>query len=83
MFAAIGIPTVASDVPSYREFLDHGVNGYLAFTPGEWHEPLKLLLESAALRKKIGAAGKKTASERYSISAIVDEWERVLTRVLT
>lgn len=82
-FAAVGIPTVASDVPPYREFIEHGVNGYLAFSPNDWYDPLKLLLESEKLRKKIGSAGKKTASKRYSISAVADEWERVLTRVLT
>jgi len=82
MFAGVGIPTVASDVPSYRELIEHGVGGYLAFTPDDWYKPLSALIESRGLRDKIGAAGQKTARELYSTAVVVDEWERVLRRVL-
>lgn len=80
-FAAQGIPVVASDVPSYREFIINGENGFLAFGPDDWDEPLGELLEDQGLRERMGAEGRETARARYSIDAVVDEFCEVLGKL--
>ena len=82
MFAGVGIPTVASDVPSYREFIEDGVSGFLPFSPDDWYEPLLRLVESSGLRETVGAAGMVAARSRYNIETVIKKWEYVLRRVL-
>lgn len=79
-FASVGLPVVASDVPSYREFIDNGKNGFLAFGPNDWEEPLGVLLGNESLRKKIGSVGKK-AAQKFSIDRIIDDYEKLINRI--
>lgn len=67
-YMSVGVPTVASYTPTNAWAISEGVNGYLARTEEEWVEKLTLLIKDAALRKKIGLAGRKTAEERFSVS---------------
>jgi glycosyltransferase involved in cell wall biosynthesis len=80
-FASVGLPVIASDILSYREFIKHGENGFLVFAPWELDEPLIALLDSQELRKKIGDAGQKTARVMYSIEGVVDQFVSVLQRL--
>lgn len=44
-YAALGLATVASDVPAYREVIKHGENGLLVQSNDDaWHEALKSLI---------------------------------------
>ncbi|HEX8287409.1 MAG TPA: glycosyltransferase family 4 protein [Pyrinomonadaceae bacterium] len=65
-YMALGIPTVCSPVGVNSKIINDGVNGFLADGKGEWIEKLKKLLHSFELRKKFGAAGRKTVEESYS-----------------
>ena len=66
-FMACGVPVVASAVGVNREIIQDGVNGFLASAPAEWHEKLRRLLVDPDLRRRIGAAGRRTIEERYSV----------------
>ncbi len=66
-YMAAGVPCVASPVGVNKEIVQDGVNGFLAATPQEWKEKLSLLIEDAALRQRLGAAGRRTVEERYSL----------------
>jgi len=68
-FMACGAPVVASDVGMNRELIEDGVNGCLASTPEAWVEQLTRLLADAALRQRMGLAGRRTIEERYSVQA--------------
>lgn len=48
--AARGIPVIASDLPSYRSFIQHGVNGFLVKQKHEWAKYMKVLIEDTELR---------------------------------
>jgi glycosyltransferase involved in cell wall biosynthesis len=67
-FMACGVPVVAAAVGVNREIIQDGVNGFLASTDAEWDHKIGLLLGDAALRARLGAAGRKTIEERYSLS---------------
>src|SRR5207247_525665 len=84
-FMACGVPVVAAPVGVNRDIVEDGVNGLLASTPAEWIEKLRRLLADPALRATLGARGRRTIEERYSldvnapkmVDAVLDAVERV------
>lgn len=66
-YMACGLPVIASPVGVNREIVTHGVNGYLADTEQEWRQALTRLLGDPDLRRAMGAAGRKTVEDRYSL----------------
>jgi glycosyltransferase involved in cell wall biosynthesis len=67
--AALGIPTVASQIDPFAAAIRHGENGYLAANLAEWMEHLNSLAADVALRRRIGAAARATALARYGPDA--------------
>ena len=67
-YMAVGVPVVASSVGMVKDFIEDGVNGYLAKTEEEWVEKISKLMEDSNLRRNIGFAGRKTVEEKYSVS---------------
>jgi glycosyltransferase involved in cell wall biosynthesis len=66
-FMSCGVPVVASAVGVNREIVQDGVNGFLASTPGEWRQKLSALMGDGELRRRMGAAGRRTIQARYSL----------------
>jgi glycosyltransferase involved in cell wall biosynthesis len=66
-FMSCGVPIVASAVGVNREIVQDGVNGFLASTPDEWRQKVTALMQDADLRRRMGAAGRRTIQERYSL----------------
>ena len=66
-FMSCGVPVVASAVGVNREIVQDGVNGFLASTADEWRQKLAALMADADLRRRMGAAGRRTIQERYSL----------------
>ena len=55
-YAACGVPCIASPVGATREIVRNGVTGMTATTHDEWKSALLSLIDSAELRKSMGAA---------------------------
>ncbi|PLW93919.1 MAG: glycosyl transferase family 1, partial [Marinilabiliales bacterium] len=68
-YMALEIPTIMSPVGVNSEIIEDGKNGFLANDPDEWVEKISRLIEDSALRKKMGAAGRQTVIEKYSVHA--------------
>lgn len=66
-YMACGLPVVASPVGVNAEIVEHGVNGFLASTEGEWHEALHILLHDPDLRRQMGAAGRRKIVKDFSL----------------
>ena len=66
-YMACGLPVVASPVGVNSEIVEHGVNGFLAETEEDWSKALETLLGDAALRQRMGAAGRKKVEQNYSL----------------
>lgn len=75
---SMGAATVMSPVGVNTEIVQHGVNGLLARTDDEWVELLGRLIEDAPLRRRIGAAGRETVVQRYSVK----RWQEPLADLL-
>jgi glycosyltransferase involved in cell wall biosynthesis len=66
-FMACGVPVVASAVGVNREIIQDGVNGFLASTDDEWVDKIGRLLIDRDLGRRLGAAGRRTVEDRYSL----------------
>ena len=66
-YMAAGLPVVANRIGVSEEMVVHGKTGYLASTPDEWAESVARLAENPALRREMGAAGRRLVEERYSV----------------
>ncbi len=75
---AMGAATVMSPVGVNTEIVAHGENGLLAATDEEWLEQLSRLIDDAALRRRLGEAGRETVVQRYS----VQRWAPTLASLL-
>lgn len=68
-YMALAIPTLMSPVGVNTEIIQQGINGYLPAREEEWVAILSELIEDRQLRERIGAAGRKTVEEHYSVDA--------------
>lgn len=80
-YAALGIPVVASDVGPYRDFVQHGVTGFLCRDDHDWFRYLRMLTEDAALRETMGAAARVQAGE-HTIEGNAWRWREAYESVL-
>lgn len=78
---AMGLPVVATPIPSYEPVIEQGVNGFLARSSGEWLQYLSALRDPA-LRKSMGEQARQTALERYSMDRQAEKLIAVLNGVV-
>lgn len=66
-YLALGIPAVVSPVGVNTTIITHGVNGFVCTTDEEWLNSLRTLISDAALRTRMGQAGRTTVEQYYSV----------------
>jgi glycosyltransferase involved in cell wall biosynthesis len=76
-YAALGIPTVASDVGPYADNIEHGVTGFLVKRDHEWTKYLRDLTNDEAMRKEIGDNAREWAKTQI-LEDHIDEWKDTL-----
>lgn len=76
-YAALGIPCVASNVGPYKDFVEHGVTGFLVDKPGEWKEYVGLLVKDVDLRERMGKNARIKAFD-YTIQRNAWRWADAL-----
>lgn len=77
-YMSLGIPAVCSDVGANRDVINHGENGFLAKTPEEWLNFLEKLIDDSRLRAELGAAGRETIVESYSMIKCAELFEQAV-----
>jgi glycosyltransferase involved in cell wall biosynthesis len=68
-YMACAKPVVASPVGINTDIVTERV-GYLAADAAQWYTALRELAEDAALRNRVGRAGRLAVEERYSLQAV-------------
>ena len=78
-YMAAGLPVVTNPVGTNGELVVPGETGFLANTPEEWAEAIRLLASDAELRHKLGRAGRRLVEERYSVA----RWQEPFAAAIT
>ena len=81
-YMAVGVPTVATNVGSTPMVVRHGHNGLLVKTEEQWLEALEQLIDDSELRRRLGANGRRTVVENYSIQAVRQKYLAILDNVV-
>jgi len=80
-YGALGIPVIASDSEAYRDFVLHGVTGFLVKRDHEWAGYLSELAADAGLRASMGAKARELA-RGHVIEQGYKLWEQAYERLL-
>ncbi|MGA8148696.1 MAG: glycosyltransferase [Gallionellaceae bacterium] len=78
MKMSIGLPVIATPIPSYEPVIEHGVNGFFARSKRDWQECL-IALRDPARRQEMGMAARASVEKKYSM----EEQALKLIRVLS
>ena len=81
MYMACEIPSVVSYTPVNAEVIEHGANGFIVDGDDAWEATLEALIRDAALRRRVGRAGRETIVDRYSLVAGSAKLMRILREV--
>lgn len=76
-YAALGIPTIASDVGPYADNIKHGVTGLLVKYEHEWQKYLRELANDEAMRKELGDNARAWARTQ-TLEGNIDKWKEAL-----
>jgi glycosyltransferase involved in cell wall biosynthesis len=79
-YMAVGVPGVVSRVGTAKQIVRDGENGFLATSDDEWVEKICRLIEQPELRQRIGAAGRRTAVDDFSVASNAPKLLEVLQR---
>jgi glycosyltransferase involved in cell wall biosynthesis len=77
MKMCVGLPVIATPIPSYEAVVHHGRNGFLPRTPADWLTCLEALRDPSR-RRDMGERARETVIRTYS----KDEQARLLIEVL-
>jgi glycosyltransferase involved in cell wall biosynthesis len=77
MKMCMGLPVIATPIPSYEPLIRQGENGFFARTRSEWLAHLETLRDPD-VRERIGQAARASVLQRYSM----EEQARLLSNVL-
>ena len=80
-YGALGIPVIASYSEPYRQYVRHGVTGFLVKHDHEWSRYLRDLVNDEAMRTEMGAAAKRQAAS-WTIQARYGAWEQAYREVM-
>jgi glycosyltransferase involved in cell wall biosynthesis len=80
---AIGLPVIASPLPSYIVLIRHGKNGFIAMNNDldDWEMYLKMLGHQS-IREIIGKEARKSVISIYNIDAVGEVWKAYLKGIL-
>lgn len=73
-YSALGVPGVFSRLAPYEAIVQHGHNGFLAGTYGEWEECLIQLIEDEDLRVHLATQAQATVKEKWLLSQNISQW---------
>ncbi len=77
-YMAAGLPVVANPVGVHVEMVRPGETGLLATTPQEWADAVARLTRDPALRRRMGAEGRRLVEQNYSVAAGGRLWRSLL-----
>ncbi|QQR97061.1 MAG: glycosyltransferase family 4 protein [Sphingobacteriales bacterium] len=76
----LSIPCVATNFGTNQLVIQNGENGFLADNAADWKKYLLLLIDSAALRERIGIAARMSVENYYSVKNNTQTYIDILSK---
>ena len=76
-----GVPVVALATAEMATVITHGVSGFAVTDTRRLADAMRALLRDRGLAERLGAAGRRTALERFSIARFGADWDAALRHV--
>src|SRR5262245_9039502 len=80
-YMAAGLPVVANPVGVQASFVEPGGTGFWADSPESWLEAIGQLVSDAALRRRLGQAGRRRVEQDFHVERGAALWLDVLHRL--
>jgi hypothetical protein len=77
---ALGVPVLASPIPSYKETIVNGINGFLCENENDWIENLVCLTDETR-RRQMSQTAYEYVSQRFSLAEIGPIWIDTLEKM--
>jgi glycosyltransferase involved in cell wall biosynthesis len=77
-YMAVGVPVICSPVGMNTDIITEGENGLLASDLHDWERQIARLLHSPELRRRLGAAGRRSVEEQYSLTVMAERLADIL-----
>ena len=81
-YAAASLPVIASPVGVNAEYVQEGINGFLAESTSDWVEKISLLVEDLELRKKMGRASRNEVGQ-FDVKVLAARLTDIIRKCLT
>ena len=70
--ALVGVPSLVTDNPTYRQCIDDGCNGWLADTPGDWEDKLNEALQPGRC-VEVGERARLSAIGQFDTDQLIEQ----------
>jgi glycosyltransferase involved in cell wall biosynthesis len=81
-YMACGLPAVASPVGVNAQIVEDGRNGFHALREADWSDAIRRLVGDTALRRAMGANGRKHVAQNYSLAVHGPRLARIIREVI-
>ncbi len=81
MKMSLGLPVIATPIPSYRPVVVHGENGFFAESADDWKACLEAL-RNPELRRRMGSRARDSVTQAYSMDAQAKKLISVLSDLI-
>ena len=81
-YMAFGLPTVATNVGTTPNIIQHMENGMLVKSEDDWIEALEMLINQPQLRESLGKKARETILMSYSIEVIGELYLKVINDLI-
>jgi glycosyltransferase involved in cell wall biosynthesis len=73
-YMALGLPALVSPVGVNTSIVDHGVNGFICNTAGDWEKYILQLINDDRLRERMGRNARDKIARSYSVNGTADRF---------
>ncbi|MBT5399671.1 glycosyltransferase [bacterium] len=80
-YMSFGLPTVATNIGTSLDIIQHLKNGWLVSNNSEWVEALTELIQNPLLRERLGKQARKTVVDNYSTSVIGEKYLSIINKI--
>jgi hypothetical protein len=77
-YAYLGLPVIASPIPSYRRVIEHAGFGVLAETAKDWVDSVKQLADDPERRRRMGQAGREYVARNHGPVAFAERYLQII-----